>query len=90
MDVILILEKNLEKLKNIIIRKTGLRKFRLENSRREIKNSLGKNHFIQKEKHVHGVKNHVYIGYVMKKVTMQMCALRKIIQRKISYMLYTL
>jgi len=42
MDVTLILEKGLEKLRNIIIRKRGLRKFRLENSRSEIKNSLGK------------------------------------------------
>ena len=90
MDVTLILEKGLEKLRNIIIRKRGLIIFRLENSRGEIKNSLEKNHLIQKEKHAHEVKNHVHVGYVMKKVTMQMSALRKIIQRKMSYMLYML
>jgi len=40
MDVTLILEK--EKHRNIILRKRGLRKFLLTNSRKEIKNSSEK------------------------------------------------
>jgi len=37
-------------------KKKRFKKIPLENSRREIKKFVGKNHLILKEKHVHGVK----------------------------------